>query len=121
MRQELTRQRMKKLTCESTATCGSSNLPPTSKPEKLTLLKDFAGLWQQMMLTGRRAILQTMFTGLYFDADGQLRKSSANSPFDRLLGLVVQKVGISVKIACPCSIYRTTSSLAQHRDQGLQE
>jgi hypothetical protein len=49
-----------------------------------------------MNLTERRAILQTMFTGLYFDADGQLRKASANSPFDRLLGLMVQEPGISI-------------------------
>ena len=41
-----------------------------------------------MTLTERRAILQTMFAGLYFDAKGELRKVSARSPFYLLLGLV---------------------------------
>ena len=53
----------------------------------LPLLADFPSLWQKMSLTERRALLQTMFTGLYFDADNHLRKVSANSPFDRLLGM----------------------------------
>jgi len=61
-------------------------------------LKDFAGIWHKMNLAERRAILQTMFTGLYFDAEGQLRKASANSPFDRLLGLVLQEPGIPVEL-----------------------
>jgi hypothetical protein len=49
------------------------------------LLKDFRPLWQQMTLTERRAILQAMFAGLYFDAKNHLRKMLAHSPFDRLL------------------------------------
>jgi hypothetical protein len=53
----------------------------------MPLLADFPGLWQKMTLTERRALLQTMFTGLYFDAGNHLRKVSANSPFDRLLGM----------------------------------
>ena len=66
-------------------------LQPSAQPEAreiLPLLKDFPTLWQQMTLTEHRAILQTMFAGLYFDADHQLRKASAHSPFDQLLGLV---------------------------------
>lgn len=51
-----------------------------------------------MNLAERRAILQTVFTGLYFNAEGQLRKASANRPFDRLLGLVVQGPGIQVDL-----------------------
>ncbi len=51
-----------------------------------------------MTLAERRAILKTMFTGLYFDADGQLRKASANTPFDRLLGLVMQEPGIPIDL-----------------------
>jgi hypothetical protein len=74
---------------------------PSAHPdakEAIPLLKDFAGIWHKMNLTERRAILQTMFTGLYFDAEGQLRKASANSPFDRLLGLVLQEPGIPVNL-----------------------
>jgi hypothetical protein len=74
---------------------------PSAHPdakEAIPLLKDFAGIWRQMNLTERRAILQTIFTGLYFDAEGQLRKASANSPFDRLLGLVLQEPGIPVDL-----------------------
>jgi len=74
---------------------------PSVQPEAqaaLPLLTDFAGLWQQMTLAERRALLQTMFAGLYFDADNQMRKVSANSPFDRLLGLVVHEPGILVDL-----------------------
>ena len=39
-----------------------------------------------------------MFIGLYFDVEGQLCKASANSPFDKLLGLVVQEHGIRVDL-----------------------
>lgn len=63
-------------------------LQPSAQPEAreiLPLLKDFPTLWQQMTLTERRAILQTMFAELYFDSQCQLRKSSARSPFDELL------------------------------------
>jgi hypothetical protein len=51
------------------------------------LLEDFGALWQQMTLTERRAILQAMFAGLYFDAQNQLKKVAAHDPFDRLLDL----------------------------------
>jgi len=74
---------------------------PSARPEArevIPLLQDFAGIWRKMNLAERRAILQTMFTGLYFDAEGQLRKASANSPFDRLLGLVLQEPGIPVDL-----------------------
>ncbi|HNT25831.1 MAG TPA: recombinase family protein [Anaerolineales bacterium] len=65
--------------------------------EVLPLLKDFPAMWRQMTIAEKRALLQTMFTGLYFDAAGQLRKVSANSPFDRLLGLV-QEDSIPVEL-----------------------
>jgi DNA invertase Pin-like site-specific DNA recombinase len=58
--------------------------------EVLPLLKDFPSIWRQMTLAEKRTLLQIMFTGLYFDAEGQLRKASANSPFDRLLGLTLE-------------------------------
>ena len=64
---------------------------PSIRPEAqeaLPLLGDFSALWRQLNLTERRAILQAMFSGLYFDAECQLQKSAANSPFERLLGLV---------------------------------
>lgn len=66
-------------------------LQPSAQPEARNvahLLKDFGSLWQKMTLMERRAVLHSMFTGLYFDSDHQLRKVSAQSPFDRLLGLV---------------------------------
>ena len=66
-------------------------LQPSAQPEArgvAALLKDFGALWQQMTLVERRAILQAMFAGLYFDSQHQLRKALARSPFDRLLGLV---------------------------------
>jgi site-specific DNA recombinase len=63
-------------------------LKPSAQPETeqvVPLFKDFRELWQQMTLTERRAILQAIFTGLYFDAECQLKKMLARSPFDRLL------------------------------------
>ena len=63
-------------------------LQPSAQPEAreiLPLLRDFPTLWQQMTLIEKRAILQTMFAGLYFDKGCQLRKASARSPFDRML------------------------------------
>lgn len=65
-------------------------LKPSAQPEArevLPLLKDFGKLWQQMTLTERRATLQAMFAGLYFDRDHQLRKVLARNPFDKLLAL----------------------------------
>ena len=63
-------------------------LSPSAQPgarEIIPLLEDFPALWQQMTLTERRALLQAMFAGLYFDSQCQLRKVSARSPFDELL------------------------------------
>jgi len=63
-------------------------LSPSAQPgarEIIPLLNDFPALWQRMTLTERRALLQAMFAGLYFDAQCQLRKVSARSPFDELL------------------------------------
>ena len=68
-------------------------LQPSAQPEArqiLPLLKDFPTLWQQMTLTERRAILQAMFAGLYFDAKCELRKVSARSPFDKQLGVITK-------------------------------
>jgi hypothetical protein len=65
-------------------------LQPSAQPEArqiASLLEDFGSLWQQMILTERRAILRAMFAGLYFDALNQLRKVAAHDPFDRLLAL----------------------------------
>lgn len=73
---------------------------PSAHPqakEIIPLLKDFPALWSQMNLTERRALLQTMFVGLYFDASCQLRKVAANSPFDRLLGLT-QEAPIPIEL-----------------------
>lgn len=71
-------------------------LKPSANPrakEIIPLLKDFKGLWRIMTVTERRALLQIMFAGLYFDAQGQLMKISAHPPFDRLLGLVNPELG----------------------------
>ncbi len=76
-------------------------LQPSAHPEVhgvVPLLSDFGALWQQMTLTERRAILQTMFAGLYFDNQHQLCKALAHSPFDRLLGLVVQNAEIPIDL-----------------------
>jgi hypothetical protein len=65
-------------------------LKPSSQPEArgiIPLLGDFSALWQQMTLTERRAILQAMFAGLYFDVQNHLRKVAAHEPFDKLLGV----------------------------------
>ena len=65
-------------------------LQPSAQPEarQITPLPDdFGALWQPMTLTERRAILQAMFAGLYFDARHQLRKVSAHDPFERMLNL----------------------------------
>jgi hypothetical protein len=69
-------------------------LKPSAQPEAreiIPLLNDFPTLWQHMTLTERRALLQAMFAGLYFDSQCQLRKVSARGPFDQLIDLVVQE------------------------------
>jgi hypothetical protein len=79
----------------------SQRLQPSAQPDArqiVPLLQDFNALWQQMTLTERRAILQAMFAGLYFDAQYQFRKVSANSPFDHLLGLMAQEPGIPIEL-----------------------
>lgn len=53
----------------------------------IPLLKDFPALWRQMQVNERQALLKIMFTGLYFDADGNLRKVLAREPFDKLMGV----------------------------------
>ncbi|MBN2146703.1 MAG: recombinase family protein [Anaerolineales bacterium] len=65
-------------------------LQPSSRPEAravLPVLADFAGLWRQTTDGEKRVLLQVIFAGLYFDAQGALRKAMTRSPFDRLLGL----------------------------------
>jgi hypothetical protein len=49
------------------------------------LLKDFLAIWSQMNLTERRAILKTIYVGIYFDSGSSLRKALLKSPFDKLL------------------------------------
>jgi len=51
-----------------------------------------------MKLAERRAILQTMFIGLYFDTEVQLRKASAKSPCEKPHGQVVEGPGIPVDL-----------------------
>lgn len=66
-------------------------LQPSSQPEVRDVasnLKDLGALWRQMTLTERRAILRSIFAGLYFDSQCQLRKVYARSPFDVMLGLI---------------------------------
>jgi hypothetical protein len=65
-------------------------LKPSAYPEAkriIPLLGNFSTLWQQMTLTERRAILQAMFAGLYFDAQNHLQKIAAHDPFDKLMNL----------------------------------
>ncbi|MBI5945472.1 MAG: recombinase family protein [Chloroflexi bacterium] len=63
--------------------------PTASKEAKviLPLLNDFQNLWKQFNTVERRALLKVIFSGLYFDKQGNLRKVIAYSPFDKLLGL----------------------------------
>jgi hypothetical protein len=71
------------------------SLQPSAQPEArhiTPLLDDFGALWQQMTLTERRAILQAIFAGLYFDAQNHLRKVTAHDPFDRLLNLANNEI-----------------------------
>jgi len=65
-----------------------AQLSPTAAPEArqaLPLLKDFPELWRQMLPIEQRAVLQTMFSALYFDAQGELKKISAQPVFEKLL------------------------------------
>ena len=63
--------------------------PSASKEARaiLPMLDDFQNLWRQFNTVERRALLKVMFSGLYFDKQGVLRKVVAYSPFDKLLGL----------------------------------
>jgi len=63
-------------------------LQPSTQSEasKITpLFKDFPAIWSQMNLTERRAILKTIYVGIYFDSGSSLRKALLQSPFDKLL------------------------------------
>lgn len=66
------------------------SLKPSANPavqEILPLLEDFPGNWSRMLPGEKRILLNIMFKGLYFDAQGKLRKILAYPPFDTLLGL----------------------------------
>ena len=66
------------------------SLKPSANPavqEILPLLEDFPGNWSRMLPGEKRILLNIMFKGLYFDAQGKLRKILAYPPFDKLLGL----------------------------------
>lgn len=63
-------------------------LSPVYAPEAqkaLPLLRDFPALWQQMLPIERRAVLKTMFSALYFDGQGCLRKVVPQPAFEDLI------------------------------------
>ncbi len=65
-------------------------LKPSASPEAreiLPLLDSFASTWRQLNNGEKRAMLGTLFAGLYFDRDGELRHILAHEPFGELLGL----------------------------------
>ena len=65
-----------------------ANLRPSSQPgsgKVLPYLQNFKATWQMLELLEKRALLQNMFIGIYFDSDGCIRKIQARSPFDDLL------------------------------------
>ena len=65
-------------------------LQPSSEPaaaQVLPLLKDWPVIWEQMNALERKALIGTMFGGLYFDKGGILQRIEAYPPFDQLLAL----------------------------------
>ena len=67
-----------------------AKLKPTARPEAqhlIPLLKDFPALWRRMRPEHKRAFLNAIFEGLYFNSERQLYMVLARSPFDKLLGL----------------------------------
>ena len=67
-----------------------ANIRPSVQPgaEKvLPHLHNFKSTWRQCEPLEKRALLQIMFAGIYFDADGRIRKVLTHSPFDELLDL----------------------------------
>jgi hypothetical protein len=65
-------------------------LQPSSAPaaaQMLPLLNDWPGIWEQMNGLERKALIGTMFGGLYFDKGGILQRIEAYPPFDQLLAL----------------------------------
>ena len=65
-------------------------LKPSANPEAreiLPLMKDFASIWKKLTDSEKRGLLDVIFEGLYFDHDAKLRRISAHTPFDYLLGL----------------------------------
>jgi DNA invertase Pin-like site-specific DNA recombinase len=71
------------------------SLQPSAHPEaqKVTpWLKDFSALWKNMTPRQHRVLLDTIFAAVYVDAQGEIRKVTAYSPFDDLLGLNAKPV-----------------------------
>lgn len=67
-----------------------ANIRPAVQPgaEKvLPHLHNFKTTWQQFESLEKRALLQVVFAGIFFDAEGRIRKVLAHSPFDELLDL----------------------------------
>ncbi len=64
------------------------SLKPAARPEAvriLPLLKDWPSIWEKMNGLERKAIIGTMFGGLYFEKQGILQRASLYPPFDCLL------------------------------------
>ena len=65
-------------------------LQPSAHPSAavlIPLLQDFSRLWRQLEPIEQRGLLTAMFTGVFFDAQGQMQLILANDPFDSLLGV----------------------------------
>jgi site-specific DNA recombinase len=63
-------------------------LQPSTHPAASTvipLLQDFRQLWRQLEPLEQRGLLNVVFTGVFFDAQGNSRAILANSPFDALM------------------------------------
>ncbi len=60
----------------------------------LPLLQDFQKLWRQLEPLEQRSLLQVMFAGVYFDAQGEMQLILANSPFDTLLDVADDEPGV---------------------------
>jgi hypothetical protein len=93
-------------------------LQPSAQPEAqqiAPLLKDFNALWQQMTLTERQAILQTMFAGLYLDSQNHLWKVSTHEPFDGLLSCAKRESAKTLFLETSPGIY----SRKANRDYSL--
>ena len=71
-------------------------MQPAAHPAATLLgpqLQDFSALWQRLEPIEQRSLLKAMFTGVFFDAQSQVRLILPNSPFDTLLGLESDPLG----------------------------